>query len=56
MTLHQFIRSKLAEIRKQYNAVKHLNGTRPAYLKGQVDLLKELAEHESLQTKDSRPT
>lgn len=56
MTLHQLTRSKLAEIQKQYNAVKHLTGTRPAYLKGQVDLLKELVEHESLETKDIRPT
>lgn len=56
MTLHELIRSKLAEIQKQYNVVKHLNGTRPAYLKGQVDLLKELAEHESVETKDSRST
>lgn len=56
MTLHQLTRSKLAEIQKQYNAVKNLNGTRPAYLKGQVDLLKELIEYESLQTKDTRTT
>ena len=51
-----YLTSKLAQVEKQYNAVKHLNGTRPAYLKGQVDLLKELAEHESVQTKNVRPT
>jgi len=56
MTLHKLIADKLAEIQKQYNAVKHLNGTRPAYLKGQVDLLKELIEHESVETKDTRTT
>lgn len=34
-----FILTEFNRIEKEYNTVKHLSGTRPSYLRGQLDIL-----------------
>lgn len=43
--LRNIIQHKFTDVEKQYNAVKHLSGSRPSYLKGQLDLLLDLSEY-----------
>lgn len=37
-----FILTEFNRVEKEYNAVKHLSGTRPSYLRGQLDILNQL--------------